>query len=112
MSETLIRLGEKLQQARKNAGLTQSQVEKVIGLNQVQLSYYETGKREISITLLERLARLYGYSTDYFINNIVDQTQDCEIAFRADEIISEDLEIINWAKTFIGNICEMKQIKG
>ena len=96
----------------KVAGLTQSQVEEVIGLNQVQLSYYETGKREISITLLEKLAVLYGYTIDYFINNTTVQTQDFQIAFRADELATEDLEIINWAKLFVSNLCEMNQLKG
>ncbi len=112
MDAVLVKLGEKLQQARKVAGLTQTQVEEVVGLNQVQLSYYETGKREISITLLEKLATLYGYSTDYFMNNTTNQTQDFQIAFRAEELTTEDIEVVNWAKSFVGNLFEMNQMKG
>jgi len=65
-SQVLINIGKKLQEARKKAGLTQEQVAKLLDINKVQLSYYENGSREISISLLEKLSTLYGYDTKYF----------------------------------------------
>ena len=110
MDMTLIKLGEKLQQARKTAGLTQAQIESIIGLNQTQLSYYETGKREISITMLEKLALLYGTTLEYFMSNRVDSSQDFQIAFRAQELALEDIETVNWAKSFLNNLYKMKSL--
>ncbi len=100
MDTILLKLGEKLQRARKTAGLTQAQVESIMGINKIQLSYYETGKREISITLLEKLAILYGFSLEYFINNNTGQEQEFQMAFRAEELCAEDMETVNWAKSF------------
>jgi len=110
MDAILIKLGEKLQQARKTVGLTQAQVESIIGINKAQLSYYETGKREVSITMLEKLASLYGFTLEYFMNNKMSTTQDFQIAFRAEELAIEDIETVNWAKTFLNNLCEMKSL--
>jgi transcriptional regulator with XRE-family HTH domain len=105
-------LGAKLQEARKKSGLTQDQVAKILGINKVQLSYYETGSREINITLLQELANLYGYSVGYFLGNEDKKEPEVEIAFRADELCEEDLETIAFAKTFLRNLCEMRALLG
>ncbi|KNZ68631.1 HTH-type transcriptional regulator ImmR [Thermincola ferriacetica] len=113
MSDRLLKnLGEKLQEARKKSGLTQDQVAKVLGINKVQLSYYETGAREINLTLLQELAGLYGYSVGYFLGNEQGQEPEVEIAFRADEFCKEDLETVAFAKTFLRNLCEMRALLG
>lgn len=111
MSDRLLKsLGEKLQEARKKSGLTQDQVAKVLGINKVQLSYYETGAREINITLLQELANLYGYSVGYFLGNEKGKEPEVEIAFRADDFCEEDLETVAFAKTFLRNLCEMRAL--
>jgi transcriptional regulator with XRE-family HTH domain len=107
-SQVLINIGKKLQEARKKAGLTQEQVAKLLDINKVQLSYYENGSREISISLLEKLSTLYGYDTKYFLGNEPASEPDIQIAFRGNDLCDEDLEVILFAKTFLNNLSEMQ----
>lgn len=111
MDTILSKIGENLQKARKATGLTQSQVESILGINKTQLSYYETGKREVSISILEKLAILYGYSLQFFIDNKTEHVQEFEIAFRAEELSDTDMELVNWSKNFLKNLCEMKSLE-
>ena len=104
-------LGTKLKEARAKSGLTQTQVEKFSGISQVQLSYYETGKREISISVLEKLASLYGYDLNYFITSETLPGPDIQMAYKANELCDEDYHTIAWAKTFITNLHDMYQMK-
>ncbi|GAV21852.1 helix-turn-helix domain-containing protein [Carboxydothermus pertinax] len=105
-------IGKKLQEARNKNGLTQEQVAKVLGINKVQLSYFENGAREINISLLQKLANLYGYSVEYFLGNEEINEPDIQIAFRAGDFIEEDLKIVSFAKTFLRNLHEMKSLLG
>lgn len=104
------KIGQKLQEARKKAGLTQEQVADFLGINKILISYYENGTREISIATLQSLANLYGYTLNYFLSD--DETNEPEVSFsfRADELEKEDLEVIAMANEFLINLEEMKQM--
>ena len=103
-------IGLKLQEARKKSGLAQSQVAKLIGINQTQLSYYETATREINLNILEKLANLYGYKIDYFVTGNEIKEPEIQIAFRGENLCNEDLKTIAWTKTFLNNLCEMNDL--
>ncbi|WAM33796.1 helix-turn-helix domain-containing protein [Caldicellulosiruptor morganii] len=104
------KIGQKLQEARKKAGLTQEAVADFLGVNKILISYYENGTREISIATLRNLANLYGYTVDYFLSD--DETREPEVSFlfRADELEKEDLEVIAMANKFLINLEEMKEM--
>lgn len=53
-------MGEKIRQARENAGLTQKQLAEALGLDQSAVSNWETGKSEPVINNLRRLADILG----------------------------------------------------
>ena len=55
-------LGERLRQAREACGLTQHDVSVRTGLRIAYLSEVETGKVDPRISVVQRLARLYGVS--------------------------------------------------
>ncbi len=57
----------RLQQARKDCGLTQRDVAERIGVNMLTLSGYETGKSEVNIEVIVRLAKVYNVPTDYLL---------------------------------------------
>lgn len=78
-AELYKKIGQKLQEARKKAGLTQEQVADYLGVNKVQLSYYENGAREISIETLQQLADLYGYTLNYFLDD--EKSTDPAVSF-------------------------------
>lgn len=105
----LAAVGEKLRDARKTAGLTQEQVARVLDINQVQLSYFETGKREINLSLLEKLANLYGYDLGYFVSELDTREPEIQLAFRGEELCEEDLRTIAWAKNFLSNLAFLNQ---
>lgn len=58
-----------LRKARKAAGLTQVQVAAHIGINQNTYYYWESGKTRIDSRSLQRLAELFGVTTDYLLGN-------------------------------------------
>lgn len=60
-------LGNKLKQARKNAGYGQKDVEALTGINYKTLSNYENDRSEPDVKKLALLCKVYGVSADYFI---------------------------------------------
>lgn len=56
-----------LKAARKAAGMTQSEVAKIVGITQNGYSYWENGKAKIDNESLAKLSRLFGVSIDYLI---------------------------------------------
>lgn len=52
----------KLRDIRKAAHQTQTEVAKAIGVNQVAISRYETGARELSVPVAKQIANHFGIS--------------------------------------------------
>lgn len=57
----------RLRDMREDHDLSQAQVANKLGIDQRVYSNYETGKREIPLTCLIKLAKLYHVSTDYLL---------------------------------------------
>jgi transcriptional regulator with XRE-family HTH domain len=70
------RLGEKLLQIRNALGLSQSEMLRRLGFEDVlvysRISDYELGKREPPLPVILRYARLVGISTDALIDDALD----------------------------------------
>lgn len=58
---------QRLKTARIEADLTQVQVAKKLGHHQSYISKIESGERRIDVVELNRLAKLYGKSVNYFL---------------------------------------------
>lgn len=58
---------KRLQKARREAGLKQTDVAKKLGRIQSYISKIEQGERRIDIVELKQLARIYKKDLDYFI---------------------------------------------
>ena len=56
-----------LKQARKNKGMTQTEVAKALGINQNTYSYWENGKTKIDNESLAKLSDLFEVSIDYLL---------------------------------------------
>ena len=52
---------------RKKKGITQEELGDVIGVTKTAISYYESGKRQLTADLLQKLSEYFGVSTDYII---------------------------------------------
>ncbi|MCL4434865.1 MAG: XRE family transcriptional regulator [Actinobacteria bacterium] len=57
-------IGEVLHEMREQTGLSQQAAAEAAGINRVLLNYYETGRRQIPLTIAVALARLYGTSIE------------------------------------------------
>lgn len=58
---------EKLKKARKDNGLDQADVAKLLGKTQSHVSKVEAGQRRIDIVALKGFARIYKKPVDYFL---------------------------------------------
>lgn len=63
----------RLKDLREDKGLTQKQVADYLHCTQQAYSAYETGKREIPITHLKVLSKLYEKSIDYLLENPLEE---------------------------------------
>ena len=50
--------------SRERAGLSQEAAAEALGINRVLLAYYETGRRQVPLSVGAALARLYGTSLE------------------------------------------------
>jgi len=60
-------LVEKLKKARKESGLDQRDVAKLLGVSQSYISKMESGQRRIDIVQLKAFAKVYKKQIDYFL---------------------------------------------
>ena len=62
-------LGDKIRQLRKNAGITQSELAKKLGISGSAVGMYEQGRREPDSKTLLKLCSVFGITTDYLLGN-------------------------------------------
>lgn len=60
-------LAKRLQIARINKELSRKQTAERIGVSESLIGLYESGSRQPSLSVLMKLASLYGVSTDYLL---------------------------------------------
>lgn len=63
----------KMEELRKQNGLSQAKVAEVLGISQQQYQLYESGKREIWLHQMIELADFYGVSMDYIVGREADE---------------------------------------
>jgi Predicted transcriptional regulators len=63
---TLEIIGQRLKQARETAGYTQEEVSQKLGITKDELSLFESGRQNPPLSLLRKLAKLYGVFVSYF----------------------------------------------
>lgn len=82
----MIELAEALRQGRERAGLSQDAAAHAVGINRVQLSYYESGTRQAPLPTAFALARLYGTSLDRLLEGVIEHAGSIDVSgvlFRA-----------------------------
>ncbi len=98
---------------RENGGYKQEDIAKYLGVPREVISYYETGSRKVPLNNLEKLADLFGVSLLDLLEENTDLTKSkVLIAFRANEILPEDLENIARFKRIVNNYLKMINILG
>lgn len=59
--------GKKLQELRKERGLTQQELAQIFNVSKTTICQYETVKQEPSLCLLKKIALFFNVTTDYLL---------------------------------------------
>lgn len=62
-----MKLSERLKELRKEKNLRQEQVAVALDISMSAYCHYEQGKREPTVSVLERMADYYDVTTDYLL---------------------------------------------
>lgn len=66
-------IGQKLRSVREKAGLTQSMLSKTSGVSERTIKSYEKNNANVTISIIEKLAKALNVETKYFTNDDVQQ---------------------------------------
>lgn len=81
-------LGNRIRQARKDAGLSQVRLAQLLNTTQSAISLYEAGQRAVGIDMLLNVARILNRPLHYFLGaiDVVLYVRDSRIANLANEL--------------------------
>lgn len=65
----------RIKELRKKNNLSQVEISKILGISQSSYSLYETGKQDLTISVLLKLSRFYKTSPDYIIGDTDESTK-------------------------------------
>ena len=88
-------LGEKLRLAREDAGLSQAQAAKLLGLHRPAVSEIEAGRRKVSAGELKDFAALYHVSSAWLLGEPLQVNEQLKVAARnLQSLKAKDLETV------------------
>jgi len=94
-SSDLPGLGQRLRQAREDAGLSQAQAAKLLGFHRPAISEIESEGRKVSAGELKDFALLYHVSTAWLLGEPLQVNEQLKVAARNLESLKEkDLEVV------------------
>lgn len=96
-------VGRRLKEAREAAGLNQEQVAAFMGVATPQISYWETGTRQIDLVSLTKMADLLGYDLSWFLKG-KERNPRISVSYRSGKLSEEDLKAVAWAVRFVKNL--------
>lgn len=103
-------IGNNITKIRKAQGLTQENIASYLGLSREQISHYERGVRNISVTELNKLSDLFGIElSDLLEENLEIQNLNLAFAFRSDNN-ETDLKQIALFKKVVMNYLKMRHL--
>lgn len=73
-------IGERIKKARKKLNMAQDELAKELHCKREQISYYESGSREIKTGTLIELSKILGVSADYLLGLSNAETKNVEIS--------------------------------
>lgn len=96
---------------RKHFGYSQDKLASYLGIKRENISYYESGEREIPIKHIERLSDLFGIEPEMFFNeNPEINNVEMAFAFRNSESFSDEgMQNIAQFKKIVRNYLMMTQ---
>jgi len=93
-------------------GISQEEVADYCGIKREILSYYENGRREVSLLHLEKISEYLDIDQEIFFGETISEKQtDLALAFRANELTAADRAQIAYFKRIVKNYLKMKRIE-
>lgn len=110
--ETKYIIGKNIGYLRSRMELTQEDLADYLGMNRVEISYYENGQRVIPMDKLERLADLFGVEAESFYDKDLSNRAYVQtgFAFRSMGLKASDLNAIADFRRIIDNYVKMKSL--
>lgn len=94
MNNTIGKIGESIKVLREQSGFTQSHLAQYLRVDKSLISKIEKNKQAITSDMLDKLAALFGVTTDSFNGESI-PTNRILFALRDGEINEDDLETIS-----------------
>ncbi len=91
-NSSIMEVGEKIKQIRKDKGLQQKAVALEVGLDQSNYNKVENGRREPSLEVLQKLSTILGVSIDELLNP--ENNKQPSIVTVEDKTISEKIRLM------------------
>jgi transcriptional regulator with XRE-family HTH domain len=105
-------IGKNIKIFREKIGVNQEDIANYCGIKREIISYYENGKRDVSLLHLEKIAEYLNVDMETFIEeNPSDIQPDLALAFRANEVTPSDLGQIAYFRKIVKNYLKMKSIE-
>ena len=102
-------IGNNIKQLREKMDLSQAVFAEYLGTTREEVSYYENGRRTMPSALIAKAAALFCVDEyDLFEQDPEFQTLNIALAFRADQILPEDLPFIANFQKIVRNYINMK----
>lgn len=105
-------IGLNIKRIRDAYNVNQSELAKYCGVPRELLSYYENGKRVVSLLYLDKISEYLNVDMDvFFEENPEELRPELELAFRANDVTAEGREKIMQFKKIVKNFRKMKIIE-
>ena len=109
-------VGERIKELRTKAGLTQTDLSKMVNMTYVQIGRYETKKANPSSEVLQKIAQALNTTADYLMNGSTDdmaysQLQDKELLHLFKAVEQLEKEDKNMIKTFLDALVTKRKIQ-
>lgn len=89
-----MKLGDRIREARKRVGINQDELARRIDVNPVSISYWESGKREVRMSTLERIAEALDTPLHFFYEEVFkDELEEMKTRLILDEPSAEKIQV-------------------
>ncbi|WP_423129812.1 helix-turn-helix domain-containing protein [Gaoshiqia sp. Z1-71] len=105
-------IGENIKNFRARLGISQQELADYCNIPRELISYYETGKREVSLLHLEKISEYMNIGFEIFLEeNPSVIMPDLVLTFRANELSAKDRKSIAFFREIVKNYLKMKKLE-
>lgn len=108
-------IGQRIKSARLNAGLSQDELAKKLGIHRPTVSQMESGKRAVDTVELIALSRILRQPLSFFVDPGEDAAghgEEMTILYRADEISKNDKPVVDDFIQLCKDYAEIEELAG